>query len=206
MSGTEVVPLVRLGGYQQGTVNQILDTGPRGVVVPMINSRMETEGAVSAVLYPPSGTRGIGLGRAHSYDPGTRNEYLGSANATMLIVIQIEHQSAVARIEEIVSVQGIDVVFLGLVDLAGSLGHPGHTSHPDVARAVEKVVSVTREAGLTLGIAVNGKEELAARIKQGFRFFHLGADIAYLAQASKQRVREARAILDSPLIPQLTGQ
>jgi 2-keto-3-deoxy-L-rhamnonate aldolase RhmA len=192
MSGTEVIPLVRLAGSQRAFVNKILDTGPYGVIVPMVNSRDEAEAAVRAARFPPEGTRGIGLGRAHGFDPEGRNEYLKVANGLMLVGIQIEHREAVDRIEEIVTTPGIDLVFLGLVDLAGSFGYAGEPAHPEVVKAVEKVIATTRRAGVPLGIAVGGPEELVARAKQGFQFFHLGADMVYLGQACKKRLRDVR--------------
>jgi 2-keto-3-deoxy-L-rhamnonate aldolase RhmA len=192
MAASEVTPLVRLAGSQRSLVTKILDTGPRGVIVPMVNSREEAEAAVRAVLFPPEGDRGIGLGRAHGFDPEFRDEYLKTANTLMLVGIQIEHRDAVDRVEEIVSTPGIDLVFVGLADLSGSIGYRGQPDHPAVAKAVEKVVYAARRAGIPLGIPVGGSEDLAARVKQGFQFFHLGTDMAYLGQACRKRLREAR--------------
>jgi 2-keto-3-deoxy-L-rhamnonate aldolase RhmA len=192
MGATEVTPLVRLAGSQRMSVNKILDTGPYGVIVPMVNSRDEAEAAVRAVLFPPEGARGIGLGRAHGFDPERRAQYLKIANSLMLVGSQIEHPDAVDRVEEIVTTPGIDLVFLGLADLSGSMGYSGEPGHPAVAKAIEKVVYTARRAGVPLGIPVGGPEDVAARVKQGFQFFHLGADMVYLGQACKRRLREAR--------------
>lgn len=194
MSSTKVVPLVRLAGSQRAFTNKILDTGPQGVIVPMVNSRDEAEAAVRAARFPPEGTRGIGLGRAHHFDPERRDEYLKTANASMLVGIQVEHREAVGRVKEIVTAPGVDLVFLGLADLAGSLGCHGESGHSKVERAIETVVDATRQAGVPLGIPVGGPEDLANRIEQGFQFFHLGADMVYLGQAGKNRLREARRV------------
>jgi 2-keto-3-deoxy-L-rhamnonate aldolase RhmA len=191
MAATAVAPLVRLGGVRGGA-NGILDTGPCGVIFPMVNSREEAAAVVRVALFPPEGTRGIGLSRAYGFDPGRRDEYVKTANASMLVGIQIEHREAVDRIEEIVTTPGIDLVLLGPADLSGSMGYSSQPEHPEVAKAIENVVHATRRAGVPLGIPVGGPEDVAARVKQGFQFFHLGADIVYLGQSCKNRLREAR--------------
>jgi 2-dehydro-3-deoxyglucarate aldolase len=192
MSATGVVPLVRLAGSQRECANKILDSGPSGVIIPMVNSSQEALDAVQVARYPPAGSRGIGLGRAHRFDPDCRGEYLKIANDLMLVGIQIEHEQAVDRVEEIVTTTGIDLVFIGLADLAGSMGHAGDPSHPEVVGAVEKVVHATRRAGVPLGIPVGGPADLVARVAQGFQFFHIGADMVFLGQACKKRLAEAR--------------
>jgi 2-keto-3-deoxy-L-rhamnonate aldolase RhmA len=194
MSGTAVVPLVRLAGSERSLANKILDTGPYGVMVPMVNSRDDAESAVRVARFPPEGTRGIGLGRAHGFDPEARNEYLKVANTLMLVGIQIEHREAVERVKEIVTTPGIDLVFVGLADLAGSLGYAGTTGHSQLAEAVDEIVRTARQAGIPLGIAVGGPEDLAIRIKQGFQFFHLGADMVYLGRACKNHLRQMRQV------------
>jgi 2-keto-3-deoxy-L-rhamnonate aldolase RhmA len=100
MSATEAVPLVRLAGSQRECATKILDAGPYGVIVPMVNSRDEALAAVGVARYPPEGTRGIGLGRAHGFDPDGRNQYLKIANPLMLVGIQIEHREAVDHVED----------------------------------------------------------------------------------------------------------
>ncbi len=192
LSATETIPIVRLPGIDRAHVTKILDVGPRGVIVPMVNSRDEAVAAVRAVRYPPEGSRGIGLGRAHRFDPHYRDEYLKIANGSMLVGVQIEHRDAVDRAEEIVSTPGVDLVLLGPADLAGSLGYAGQSGHPEVAKAVEKVVRACRQAGTAMGIPVGGPTDLETRVRQGFQFFNLGADAVFLGQACKNRLSEAR--------------
>jgi 2-dehydro-3-deoxyglucarate aldolase len=192
MAATETVSIVRLPGIDRAYLTNILDTGPHGVIVPMVNSRDEATAAVRAVRYPPEGTRGIGLARVHRFDPQYRDEYLKIANELMLIGIQIEHRDAVDHIAEIISTPGIDFVLLGPTDLAGSLGYAGQSGHPDVARAIEKVAQACREAGMPMGIPIAGCTDLEARARQGFQFLHLGADMFLLGQACKNRLSEAR--------------
>ena len=189
----EVVPIVRVPGSQRMFTNKILDTGPGGLIFPMVNSREEAEAAVRAALYPPEGTRGIGLGRAHGYDLVRRDEYLKIANDLMLIAVQIEHYSAVEHVEEIATTPGIDLLFVGPADLSGSMGLRGQPGHPEVKKAIEHVVQVAKGVGIPLGIPTGGPEDVAARVTQGFQFLHVGVDTVYLGCACREGLRACRA-------------
>ncbi len=192
MGGTDVAPIVRLAGSQRMFANKILDTGPLGIIVPMVSSREDAEATVSAALYPPEGTRGIGLGRAEGYELERREDYLKVANDLMLVAVQVEHRDGVERIDEIVSVPGIDLVFLGPADLAGSMGYRTQPGHPDVAKAIDRVAQAARRAKIPVGIPVSGPEDLARRVTQGFQFFHIGVDTVYLGGACRRGLQEAQ--------------
>jgi 2-keto-3-deoxy-L-rhamnonate aldolase RhmA len=194
ISATPVCPLVRLAENRSVLAGAVLDAGAAGVIVPRVNCREEAEAAAQMALFPPAGTRGIGLARAYGFDPALRDEYVRTANALMFVGIQIEHRQAVDRMEEITNTSGIDLVLIGPADLSGSMGHGTRPEHPDVTSAIERVVRVATAAGIPAGIPVGGSAEIATRAKQGFRFFHLGADVAYLGQACKARLHEARQI------------
>jgi len=192
MAGTDVVPIIRLAGSQRMFANKILDTGPLGIIVPMVSSPEEARATVSAALYPPEGTRGIGLGRAQGYELDRREEYLKVANELMLVTVQVEHRDGVECIEEIVATPGIDLVFLGPADLAGSMGYRTQPGHPDVAKAIDRVAQAARRARIPVGIPVSGPEDLSRRVKQGFQFFHIGVDTVYLGGACRRGLREAQ--------------
>ena len=192
MAGTDVVPIVRLAGSQRMFANKVLDTGPLGVIVPMVSSREDAQATVSAALYPPEGTRGIGLGRAQGYELDRREDYLKVANDQMLVVVQVEHRDGVECIEEIVTTPGIDLVFLGPADLAGSMGYRTQPGHPDVAKAIDRVAQAARRAKIPVGIPVSGPDDLARRVKQGFQFFHIGVDTVHLGGACRRGLSEAR--------------
>jgi len=192
MAGTDVVPIVRLAGSQRMFANKVLDTGPMGVIVPMVSSREDAQATVSAALYPPEGTRGIGLGRAQGYELDRREDYLKVANDQMLVVVQVEHRDGVECIEEIVTTPGIDLVFLGPADLAGSMGYRTQPGHPDVAKAIDRVAHAARRAKIPVGIPVSGPDDLARRVKQGFQFFHIGVDTVHLGGACRRGLSEAR--------------
>ena len=192
MAGTEVVPIVRVAAGQRAFMNKILDTGPGGVIVPMVNSRQEAEEAVRSALYPPQGVRGIGLGRAQGYDDARRSEYLKVANDLILVMVQVEHVEAVKHIEEIVTTPGLDAVFVGPADLSGSMGLTGQADHPEVQKAIEKVVEAAARVHLPLGIPVGGPDNVAHRVRQGFQLLHVAVDSMCLGQACAHNLRSAR--------------
>jgi len=192
IQATDVVPIVRLAGSQRMFANKILDTGPLGIIVPMVSSREDAQATVSAALYPPEGTRGIGLGRAQGYELDRREEYLKVVNDEMLVVVQVEHRDGIACIDEIVTTPGIDLVFLGPADLAGSMGYRTQPGHPEVAKAIDRVAQAATRAKVPVGIPVSGPEDISRRVKQGFQFFHIGVDTVYLGGACRHGLREAQ--------------
>lgn len=188
------VPLVRLAWNDPIQAKAVLDSGAAGVLVPMVNTRAEAELAVQMTKYPPLGFRGVGLARAQGYGQDL-DKYVQHANEDTLLMVQIEHRDAVAHIEEILSVPGIDGTFIGPYDLSMSLGIPGQTSHPDVLKSKQKVLEATLAHGLIAGVHFvqprTAREDCRQAIAEGYRFIALGTDILFLgdsARALKQEV------------------
>jgi len=124
IAASGVVPLARVPWNTGENIKRVLDTGAWGIVVPMVNSRAEAEAAVAAARYAPQGQRSIG-GQLHAAnfetDPAT---YYARANDEILVVLMAEHIKAIEAADEIFSVPGIDVVFIGPNDLHNSMGKP----------------------------------------------------------------------------------
>ncbi|MDP9203552.1 MAG: aldolase/citrate lyase family protein [Gemmatimonadota bacterium] len=191
------VPLVRLAWNDPIQAKAVLDSGAAGVLVPMVNTKADAELAVGMTKYPPLGFRGVGLARAQDYGEKF-DEYVRNANTDTLLMVMIEHKEAVANIDEILSVPGIDGTFIGPYDLSMSLGIPGETGHPEVIEAKRKVRDAALSRGLVAGVHFvqprNAAEECAQAIKEGYRFIALGTDILFLgdsARALHQAVRQA---------------
>ena len=146
-AGRETPCLVRVPALSEAAIKQALDTGAAGVIVPMVNTAEQAELAVRWMRYPPLGARSLGIARAQGYGLRLR-EYLQSANDRLVLVAQAESAEAVHNIEAIVRVPGIDAVFVGPYDLAGSLGHPGEPGHEEVCGAIERIAQACRAAGM----------------------------------------------------------
>jgi 2-dehydro-3-deoxyglucarate aldolase len=189
------VPLVRLAWNDPIQAKAVLDSGAAGVLVPMVNSKADAELAVQMTKYPPLGFRGVGLARAQGYGENF-DDYVKNANADTLLIVQIEHKDAVANIEEILSVPGIDGTFIGPYDLSLSLGIPGQTTHPMVIEAKRKVLKATLSHGLIGGVHFVQPRTAAAdcrqAISEGYRFIALGTDILFLGDSARALHNELR--------------
>jgi 2-keto-3-deoxy-L-rhamnonate aldolase RhmA len=182
------VPLVRLAWNDPIQAKAVLDSGAAGILVPMVNTRAEAELAVRMTKYPPLGIRGVGLARAHGYGEHF-DEYVRHANDDTLLMVIIEHKDAVANIDEILSVPGIDGTFIGPYDLSMSLGIPGQLRHPDSVAAKRRVLEATLARGLVPGIHLVHPDTAAADCKRviadGYRFIALGTDILFLGDSAR---------------------
>jgi len=182
------VPLVRLAWNDPIQAKAVLDSGAAGVLVPMVNTKADAELAVSMTKYPPLGSRGVGLARAQGYGINF-DAYVTNANADTLLLVQIEHREAVENIEQILSVTGIDGVFIGPYDLSLSLGIPGNLNHPDILAAKQKVLTATLAHGLIAGMHFVQPQTAASdcqkAISEGYRFIALGTDILFLGDSAR---------------------
>jgi 2-keto-3-deoxy-L-rhamnonate aldolase RhmA len=182
------VPLVRLAGIDPIQAKAVLDSGAGGVLVPMVNTRAEAVQAVEMAKYPPLGSRGVGLARAQGYGEDFE-EYVTHANDDSLLIVQIEHKDAVANIEEILSVPGIDGTFIGPYDLSMSLGVPGQLDHPDVVASKKRVLAATLDHQLVAGVHLvhtdTASTDCASAVAEGYRFIALGTDILFLGDSAR---------------------
>lgn len=191
-------PLVRVGENNPNLIKRAMDAGAHGVIVPMINSKEAAQAAVSAVKYPPVGTRGVGLARAQGYG-ASFDPYRKWLAKESIVIVQIEHIEAVDHLEEILSVDGIDGLLVGPYDLSGSLGMPGNFEHPKVKRALVRVQEVAKKKKVTAGIHVipPDPEILLTHVKGGFRFIAFSSDILFLGEICRSRLQAARKGLRS---------
>jgi len=194
MSGTKTVPIIRVPWNDPVYIKQALDIGAYGLLIPLISSGKEAESAVRAMRYPPTGIRGVGPRRASRYYLDFQ-EYITTADKEVFTIIQIETKEAVEKIEEILSVDGIDAYFVGPMDLSAALGHIGEVNHPDVRNAITKILKAGDKTKKVGGIYSFNPEDARNRLQQGFKFISLGSDLRLLlgsAQEFLKKVREVR--------------
>jgi 4-hydroxy-2-oxoheptanedioate aldolase len=184
--------MVRVPANTPELFKQVLDAGAWGVVVPMVNSRAEAERAVNAVRYPPLGSRSVGGGRhALGFDTGAA-EYHRHANEEVLLVLQIEHIRGVENADEILSVPGVDVCFIGPNDLAASMGLGLGVSleidHPRIVEAIAHVQATCRKHGVATGIHCSHAAAVNQRIAQGFQFCAMASELSYMLGALRHDI------------------
>ena len=161
---------------------------------PQINSREEAAKAVSACTYPPGGIRGVGPRRASLYYTELY-DYLKAADTEILKIVQIETMEAVKRIDEILSVPGIDVAFVGPADLSASMGYI--TSFPKIEKEVVDAIVTVQEAcekhNTISGIWGGSVENVNKYIERGFKFIALGEDADYMIRVKDDLAKIERA-------------
>ena len=188
MGYSESVPMVRVVSNDLGLINRALDIGAHAVIIPLVNSKEDAEKAVSASLYAPDGIRSWAPRRAALRDP----EYTATANAEVMVIPQIETELALQNIEDIVTADGIDSVFVGPMDLSLSLGVFQQFESQKFLKAVEKVISTCKAHNVFPGLlAPAGPVEKS--IQQGFKMIQLGGDLGLLAGTVTRIVNDAKS-------------
>jgi 2-dehydro-3-deoxyglucarate aldolase len=188
--------LVRAHGTDYAWVKRYLDAGAQGVIAPLVRSADEARLLIEATKYPPQGRRGVGFCRANHYGQDLAG-YVSRANEEILVGVQIEDTDGVERIDDILSVPGVDAVFLGPYDLSASLGITGQFDHPDYLRARDHVLAACQRHGVAAGIHVVPPDpaQVIDRIREGYRMIAYSLDITLLAHASRAALAEIRAAL-----------
>ena len=188
-----VCPIVRVPWNEAGIIGRVLDAGALGLIIPMIETKEDAERAVKSALYPPAGQRSFGPVRVGARDG---RDYFANANERVAVIPMIETVNALAEVELIVSLPGVDGVFMGPYDLSLALGlRPGdNDGQPAFDGAVAKVLSACKKAGKCAAVLSN--ENVAPlRAKQGFQMISVTTDINALATASASSLNKVRAAI-----------
>ena len=188
---TPAESLVRVRANEEPRIKLALDLGADAVLVPMVNTADDARRAVKAAKYPPLGGRGIGPWRASDYYRNFGN-YIDEANDATALIVQIEHKDAVAAIDEIVAVDGVDAIFVGPADLSASLGHGTNTGNADTVAAIERVARACSAKGMPMGIDCLTAEHITRWGGLGYRCFTFEADFVYLEVGANAAIAAAR--------------
>ncbi len=186
-----VTAMVRVPWNEPSVIMRALDAGAYGLICPMINTKAEAEAFVSAGRYPPFGARSNGPFRASQYAGA---DYQVKCNDEIQLFAMIETREALSNLDAILSVKGLDGVYVGPTDLSLSLGKPAtlDPTDPEVLAAMKTIVDKTRKAGKIAGSHTDGPKTAHKRFADGYHFCTLINDIRLLAVAAQNAVREAR--------------
>ncbi|HWM35276.1 MAG TPA: HpcH/HpaI aldolase/citrate lyase family protein [Pseudolysinimonas sp.] len=180
-----VTALVRLPVGDTALIKQFLDLGAQNLLIPMVDTAEQAAELVRAVRYPPRGVRGVGSSLARAARWNRVDGYLADADAHVSLTVQIESATAVANVEQIVAVDGVDGIFVGPADLAASMGLLGRQGHPDVVAAVERCLAAARAAGKGAGVNAFVPEAVEGYVAAGAGLVCVGADVSLLARGSE---------------------
>jgi len=196
ISSTETVPLVRVPRNEPGIIGQSLDAGAWGVIVPMVNTGDEARAAVAACRYAPVGLRSYGPLRANYY---AGFDYFTRANREVACIVMIETAVAVDNVEEIVSVPGVDAVYVGPADLSVTLGLAPAPDQSDrrFTEALDRVLDACRRHNVVPGIAGN-VQSAVKRLQQGFQLVEVASDAGLLALGAGNALGQVRPSPGAP--------
>ncbi len=191
LKDSETLPFVRVAWNDLVLIKRTFDCGAYGVMIPMVCSKEEAEQAVRYVKVPPVGIRGIARTRSLNYGLDVK-DYLAKANDELLTIVQVEHVRAVENLEGILSVEGVDVIFIGPGDLSISMGYPGRMDDPKVQETINYIVETTKKAGIPLGTISGSVEDTNKRFEQGFQFICLNGDLHFMRVAAMDAIERVK--------------
>ena len=182
--------VIRIVDGQTALIKQMLDLGAQTLLVPMVETAQQARDLVAAMLYPPQGIRGVGTALARAARWNQVEDYFADANSQMCLLVQVESVTGLENLDDILSVDGVDGVFIGPADLAASMGHLGNPSHPDVVSAVETALGKIRNAGKAAGTLATNRELARHYEHCGAQFVALGVDTQVLANTAKHLLQQ----------------
>jgi len=176
-------------------IQKALDSGANGIQIPMVNTLDEVKDAVNAALYPPLGKRGFDfLPRACNYSLyPNKMEYLEKANEELMVILQIETVEAVNNLAHFLTIEGVDVFFIGPFDLAVSMGYAENPRHPNVLQMIEQSIRMIKDSGKIAGVYVSDVEQTKQAVQWGANYIVTDLTLA-MTQWAEQYLQSVKEI------------
>jgi len=174
-----MLPVCRIVSNHQDSVKRALDLGAVGVMIPYVSTAEEAAAAVSYTRYPPAGCRGVASSTIATEFGLSTDAYHEAASNRIITIVQIETKEGVDNVHSIAGVDGVDVVFVGPLDLSFNLGCPKQFDHPRMHEALDQVANACQVHGKACGI-LSSVEKAGEYIRRGFTFIAVGSDAAAL--------------------------
>lgn len=180
--------IVRVPWNDPVIIKRVLEQGPQGILIPMVNSKEELDKAIASTLYPPEGNRGFGPLRAVSYGIDDQKDYIERTKTDMIRCVQIETETAVDAMEEMVKNPYVDCFIIGPCDLSGSVGQLFEVEGERTQALIRRTAKIAMDAGKSVGIATGweSKEKLNLLKEMGINVFFIGSDAQYLVNHGKK--------------------
>jgi 4-hydroxy-2-oxoheptanedioate aldolase len=200
ISGGGAKSLVRVAGYHdRGGIQQSLDMGADGVLVPYINTAEEARQAVSCCRYPTVGTRSVYFPQRSMNKAGLLG-YAGAANDNVIVALQVETADCIKNIDEIAAVPGVDLLFLGQNDLCMSMGlfekykFPDMYTSPELTGATDKLRAAAKKNNVILGLFLFGTSRVGEFLEKGFPLISLGNDLHHMLTQASAYVKDVEEV------------
>lgn len=190
MKGEKAVPFARTSWNDFVQIKRILDAGTYGLLIPYINNKQEAEEAVRAVRYPTAGIRGVaGSVRAAHYGNNPM-DYIHRANDNIFVMIAVETGEAVDNIDDLISVDGIDGIFIGPTDLSSSMGYLGDPSAGEVQAVIKKIEQAVVPSSLALATISGSFDDAQQKYDKGYDIITLMSDTSTLSKTACELVKQ----------------
>jgi 4-hydroxy-2-oxoheptanedioate aldolase len=190
-----IAPFVRVPSISSHDISRALDGGALGVIAPHINSARDAECVVRAAKFAPLGDRSIAGGLPHlQFRTFPATETIHALNEATMVLIMIESAEALANVDAIAAVEGVDLLLIGTNDLCSSLGIPGQLDDDKVRSAYAKAMEACRKRGKHLGVGgLSAYPRLAGEfVKMGARYVSTGTDLSFLLGAATAKAKQVR--------------
>jgi len=189
-----MLPIIRVKDCAENTIGSALDVGALGIQVPQIKDAQGAKKVVEHARFYPLGMRGVcRFVRAANYSDMDRNEYFSSSK-DVLVILQLEGVDAIKNIDEILEVDGIDIIFVGPYDLSQSLGVPGEVDNPLVVEKMNVIVEKAKQKNITVGTFVDNMQMLKLWKNAGVQYLSYSVDAGIFTDACKTICDDARKI------------
>lgn len=193
IEGTDAHSVVRVPVGETYMMKQVLDAGAQTVLVPMVESADQARQLVRDVTYPPHGDRGVGYALTRAARFSAIADYGSTADAQICLLVQVENLRGMAALDDILTIEGVDGVFIGPADLAADMGHMGNPDHPDVQAAIMDAITRIKAAGKAPGILSTRDGMTNDAIAAGAQFVAVGADVLLLGNAARTLAQKWQA-------------
>jgi 4-hydroxy-2-oxoheptanedioate aldolase len=194
------ISMVRVAGYHdRAGIQQSLDMGANGVLVPYINTAEEAEQAVSCARYPTAGTRSVYFPQRSMNKLGLLG-YAGASNDNVIIALQVETADCIKNIDAIAAVKGVDMLFLGQNDLCMSMGlfekykFPDMYTSPELFAATDKLRAAAKKNNVILGLFLFGTARVGEFLEKGFPFISIGNDLHHILTQAGAYAKDVEAV------------
>ena len=187
-----IIPVVRVPALEEHFLSRPLDLGACGLMVPHIHSKEQVRKVIDCTKFKPEGNRGLAPLRAHTnFSKVNVPEFMKEANENNMIVIMIEDDEAIDHIEDLLSVEGVDVAFMGTTDLSQTLGIPGQVRHPEILKRIDRVIAACEKKGVAFGMPVSNPDWY----RKGIRFLFAASDIDLIVNGGAKVVKDYKGVV-----------
>jgi 4-hydroxy-2-oxoheptanedioate aldolase len=188
----DTLPIVRLPDDHPTTIKKYLDIGAMNLMIPMVETKEQVIRVIQAISYPPKGIRGVAPGLSRAAQWGRKSDYLETADDQIVLMVQVESKLGLNNLDDILSVDRLDGVFIGPSDLSSSLGKKGDVKNQEVKDRIHDALKQIRKRNKTAGILALDHEDIVDYCDSGANFVGIAVDALILANHASKFLNQVK--------------